>query len=282
MVFLKYIMHRCLKLSFKELMEEYRFGNYFIKLFSLKTMYKFTCLKIFFFFLAFAQFHGSNASGVDRAIFDNAYFLGPAIMYNIRDGFYDFVDIQKSLRAPRNSLLMYGAGGGKRFGLNNFMRLQIGINFDMGSIVDDTLSTTLVGKSTPSPIGVKHTLYHAGFSPELQFYAPKTDRVLPFVRVGGGLNYVSGVEQMFVLNSDTLVEGMDPEIVYKNSLTFDVMAGFGFDLLVTRSIIICLSYSFRYWQPVLGSIQDDFPLTALPYREIFYSHGIQATALFRL
>jgi hypothetical protein len=129
---------------------------------------------------------------------------------------------------------------------------------------------------------VKHTLYHAGFSPELQFYAPKTDRVLPFVRVGGGLNYVSGVEQMFVLNSDTLVEGMDPEIVYKNSLTFDVMAGFGFDLLVTRSIIICLSYSFRYWQPVLGSIQDDFPLTALPYREIFYSHGIQATALFRL
>ena len=245
-------------------------------------MNKFTCLKFFFLFSASAIVIGSNASDAWPPIACNGYFFGPVILYNLRDGFYDFVDIQKSRQAPRNSFLMYGAGGGKRFGLNNFMRLQIGINFDMGSIVDDTLSTTLVGKSTPSPIGVKHTLYHAGFSPELQFYAPRTDRVLPFVRVGGGLNFVTGAEQMFVLNSDTLVVGMEPETIYTSRLNFDIMAGFGLDLLVTRSIIICLSYSFRYWQPVLGSIQDDFPLTALPYREIFYSHGIQATALFRL
>ena len=63
---------------------------------------------------------------------------------------------------------------------------------------------------------------------------------------------------------------------------FDVMAGFGLDILISRSIAICLSYSFRYWQPIKGSIEDDFPLTALPYHETFYSHEIQATMLFEI
>jgi hypothetical protein len=245
-------------------------------------MIKSTCLNFFFLFLASATAIGSTAAADLPFLANKGYFFGPAILYNLRDGFYDFADIQKSRQAPRNSLLMYGATGGKRFGLNKFMRLQIGLDVAMGSVVDDTLSTTLIGRSTPSPIGVKHTLYHAGLAPELQFYAPMADWGLPFVRLGGGLNYVAGVEQMFVLNSDTLVEGMNPEIVYKNRLNFDVIAGFGFDVLITRSLAICLSYSFRYWQPVLGSIQDDFPLAGLPYHETFYSHGIQATMLFRI
>jgi hypothetical protein len=245
-------------------------------------MNKFNYLKIFFLFPACAQILGSNASAADRAILDNAYFLGPAIIYNIRDGFYDFADIQKSRQVSRNGLLMYGIGGGKRFGIFRFMRLQIGLNLDMGNIVDDTLSTMLVGKATLSPIGVKHTIYHAGLAPELQFCIPITDRTLPFVRIGGGLNYVAGNEQMFVLNSDTLVTGMDPETMYNGHWNFNVMAGFGFDLLVTRSITICLSYSFTYWQPVQGAIYNDFPLNGLKYHEIFYSHGIQAMMLFEI
>jgi hypothetical protein len=245
-------------------------------------MNKSAFLKTFFLFLVCARFPGNDASGADRAIWDNAYFLGPAIIYNIRDGFYDFADIQKSLPVARNSLFMYGIGGGKRLGLTRFMRLQIGLNLDMGSVLDDTLSTMLVGKSTLSPIGVKHTIYHAGLAPELQFCVPMTDRTLPFVRIGGGLNYVAGNEQMFVLNSDTLVTGMDPETMYNGHWNFNVMAGFGFDLIVARSITICLSYSFTYWQPVQGAIYNDFPLNGLKYHEIFYSHGIQAMMLFEI
>jgi opacity protein-like surface antigen len=245
-------------------------------------MNKSILLKIFFLFSAGAQIIGSTASGAQRSALDNAYCFGPAILYTVRDGYYDFTDIQKSRQVSRNSLLMYGVGGAKRFGLNKFVRLQIGLNFDMGSVVDDTLSTTLVGKTTPSPIGVKHAFSHAGLAPELQFCAPMTDRTLPFVRLGGGLNYVSGAEQMSVLNSDTLVTGMDPQTVYKSPWNFDVMAGFGLDILISRSMAICLSYSFRYWQPIKGSIEDDFPLTALPYHETFYSHGIQATMLFEI
>jgi hypothetical protein len=245
-------------------------------------MNKFTRLKIIFLFSAGVQFFGSVARGAEYSVFDNAYFLGPAIIYNIRNGLYDFDALQRSLPAPRNSLPMYGLSCGKRFGLNKFTRLQIGLNFDMGSVIDDTLSTTLVGKSTPSPIGVKHTFYHAGLAPELQLYAPITYQALPFVRLGGGLNFFTGIEQMFVLNSDTLVTGMDPETKYSGRWNFDILAGIGLDLLVTRSIKICLSYSFTYWQPVHGSIENDFPLNGLTYHENFYSHGIQATMLFRL
>src|SRR5271157_5398166 len=245
-------------------------------------MNKFPRLKIVFLFSACTQFIASNASGGELSLMNNAYFLGPTAIYNIRDGFYDFDEIQKSVPVPRNSLLMYGATGGKRFGLTKFMRLQIGLCFDMGNVVDDTLSTTLVGKSTLSPIGVKHTIYHAGLAPELQFCVPMSSRTMPFVKIGGGLNYVTGTEQMFVLNSDTLVTGMDSETIFNGHWNFDVMAGFGIDLSVATSIKICLSYSFTYWQPVQGSIENDFPLNGLQYHEIFYSHGVQATMLFEI
>lgn len=245
-------------------------------------MNKFMYLKTFVLAAVWGQVLVFSALAADRASLDNAYFFGPAIIYNIREGYYDFTEIQKSRQVSRASMLMYGATGEKRFGLAKSMRLQIGLNFDMGNIADDTLSMMLVGKSTLSPIAVKHTFYHAGLEPELQFCALLTGRIMPFVRLGGGLNFVSGSEQMFVLNSDTLVTGMDPHIVYKNHWNFDVMAGFGLDLLVSRSLTICISYSFRYWQPMKGSIQDDFPLTALPYHEIFYSHGIQAAMLFEI
>ncbi|MGB7566573.1 MAG: hypothetical protein WBM07_01825, partial [Chitinivibrionales bacterium] len=66
-------------------------------------MNKLACLEIFFLFSACAPCIAS-----DPAIVDDAYFLGPAATYNIRDGFYDFDAIQKSVPVPRNSLLMYG------------------------------------------------------------------------------------------------------------------------------------------------------------------------------
>jgi hypothetical protein len=251
-----------------------QFTNYFI------GMKKSFLPQSSFFFALIVPFFLTAASAIGPENLDNAYFLGPTLILNLRNGYDDFSAIQTSVKTPRNDLLMYGAVGGKRFPLNKFMRLQVGLGFDMGSVVDDTLSATLIGRSGPSIIGVKHTFYHASVSPELQFFAPISEGAVPFVRIGGGMNFVWGNEQMFVLNSDTLVDGMVPQTVYNNQLCFDAMAGLGIDFRITHSLWFCFSYSFRFWQPVQGSIEEDFPLTELNYHEIFFSHGIQLTMLF--
>jgi hypothetical protein len=267
-------MRYLLKLSIKELVESNPIPNYFIRM-KYSTFFR-------AFALSFCILHASstNTRALEPKDPDKAYLLGPTFIINSRNGYDDFSDLQKSVRTPRNDLLMYGAFGAKRFPILKFIRLQVGLGFDMGSVTDDTVSATLIGKTAPSLVGVKHTFYHAAISPELQVSLPVSGPALPFFRIGGGLNFVSGREQMSVLNSDTLVDGMVPQTAYKDRFSFDAMTGFGVDVRLMRRLRFCFSYSFHYWQPVNGSIEEDFPLTALNYHEVFFSHCIQIAMLF--
>ena len=204
----------------------------------------------------------------------SAFFIGPAYMYSVRTGYYDFDEIKQSQRINRARLNSFGAVAGKRFALGKSVRIQGTVGFDMGTATDDTLYFSI-------PTAVRHSFIHCGIDPELQVPFPSFDaeRLRPFLTVGGGLNYLYINERTYTLDGSTEIVWIDQPYIKEGRFSADGGAGFGFDFLLTRDATMCLSYSFRYWQPVRYGIQQDFPRTAQPYHEDFRTHKVTLSLL---
>jgi hypothetical protein len=203
----------------------------------------------------------------------SAFFIGPAYTYSVRTGYYDFDEIKQSQRIDRAGLHSFGAVAGKRFALGKFMRLQLGIGFDMGTATDDTLYFFI---ST----AVRHSFIHCGIDPELQVPFPSFDneRLRPFLSIGGGLNYLYVNERTYALDGSVEYDFTDQPYIKEGRFSADGGAGLGFDCMLTRDATMCLSYSFRYWQPVRYVIWRNFPL-GQPYHEVFFTHKVAVALL---
>jgi hypothetical protein len=216
---------------------------------------------------------GANTVSVDP---NRAYFIGPQYSFSKRDGYYDFADIHQSQLRPRSDLSMFGAAVGKRFMLNGSVRLQASVTFEGGSVTDDTLR---LSKAT----SVKYAFYHAGFEPELHFPLYFTGRTRPFVLIGGGVHYVYVREHTYFLEGGQEVVWIDlPPYVRSGVFSASLCAGAGFDYALSRSAMVSLWYSLRYWQPVRFGVEEDFPLFKQRYHETFFSNRFLVALLFDL
>jgi hypothetical protein len=95
------------------------------------------------------------------------------------------------------------------------------------------------------------------------------------------LNYVYVRERTYFLENGQEVVWIDlPPYVNSGALSVSGSAGFGFDHALTRSAMVSLWYSFRYWQPVRFGAADDFCLQEQPYHETFFSNRFHLALLF--
>ncbi len=193
-------------------------------------------------------------------------FIQPLLTYSLRDGHIDLPDAQKSVAIARKPFFSYGLCGGMQFGISKVLRLQLGIVLDAGSVGDDTLFTAETAL-------VQHDYYHAALEPQLHFCLWHMQNVDVFTSIGCGCNVVWVREQTFFLQNQS------QEILYTDrnyesnvSLSFHALVGIGCDFNISKQFALSAGYSFRYLYPVSYDIQDDFPLTALTYRETLFGN----------
>jgi hypothetical protein len=206
---------------------------------------------------------------------DSAFFISLTYNYTKRDGFYDFPELRKSQPVHRNTLNMLGGAAGKRWSVNKYVRFQVTIGYEAGSAIEDTLLL-----ETPSL--VKYSFYHAAIDPALQFPLSQTERVKPFLVLGGGLDYVYAKKSTEAIDKshEWYYENLPWMYVRSGRFSGHTAVGFGLDYAVSRGALVSLGYSFRYSQPVRYGLQEDFPLQEQNYRETFFSNLFQLALLF--
>jgi hypothetical protein len=191
--------------------------------------------------------------------------------FSKRDGFYDFPELNKSETIPRNDLGMVGGSVGKRWKISSAIRFQTDLGVEAGSAYDDTLLFD-------SPLLKKYSFFNVSFNPTIQLPVATTDRVQPFLTLGGGINYTTTKLNTLNLTKDTEVVFQQ---IYFNAANFSIsaIAGFGFDISLSRMWTVSMGYSFRLWQPVRYAINNDFLMTGQQFHETFLSHYFHMSLL---
>jgi hypothetical protein len=218
-----------------------------------------------FFFACYLQAFGQEDS--IRSVFGRrTLFVGPLIAYSGRDGYIDVDEIQKSVAIKRSGLLTFGLAGGLRIPVSRAIRLQIGLSADGGSATDDTLFT-------PETVTVRNYYYHAGLEPQVHFTPWHSRLFSPYGCLGAGVNCVWVRERTFLLHDPAQeILYTDRNYISNISVSFDVSAGIGCDIAVSRKFSLTLCDMFRYLYPVSYLLNQDFPLDAMPYREALYGN----------
>ncbi len=213
----------------------------------------------------------ANTTSVDP---NTAFGIGPEYSYTKRSGYYDFPEIHKSQLLKRSDLNMIGGVLIKRGTINDYLRFQAGLDFEMGSVTDDTLLLS-------SASLVKFTFFHIGLEPQLQFPLSTAGRTRPYLLAGGGINYVYTKNRTYFLDNGMQVIWTDlPSYIRSGCFSIYATAGVGVDYALTRSAMVSIWYSFMYGQPVRYELKDNFPLSAQKYHETFFSNRFHATLLF--
>jgi len=193
-------------------------------------------------------------------------FLQPLLSYSLRDGYIDLPDAQKSLAVTRSPFFSYGLCGGMQFPLTKILRLQLGIVLDAGFAGDDTLFTAETAL-------VQHDYFHGALEPQLHLCLWQTQNVDVYTALGCGFNVMWVHEQTFFLHNPSQ-EILYTDRNYENnvSCSFHALLGIGCDYRINKKFAASIGYSFRYLYPVSYDITDDFPLTAMQYKETLFGN----------
>jgi hypothetical protein len=215
--------------------------------------------------MAIVSCFGQNDSA--RTIFSRrAIIVGPLFAYDARDAYIDISDIQKSVPVHRSGILAFGLAAGMQAPVSPAVRLQIGLNLDAGSALDDTLFTA-------ETVTVRNFYYHAGLEPQLHVALWRSRSFAPFLCAGAGVNCVWVQERTFLLHDPGKeILYTDRKYVSTVSLSFDLLVGLGCDIAINNRFGIFLSDCFRYLYPVSYKVNQDFPLYEMPYREALYGN----------
>jgi hypothetical protein len=186
----------------------------------------------------------------------------------------DFESLEKSVEIQRNGLFMYGVGAGFSFPLGRLVRLLLGCTFEGGSATDDTLQTV-------RPATVENYYYHVACGPSFQCALGTFGRVTPYVTGGAGASLVWVNERTFFLDEPSQeVLFTDRQYVNGTSYSFSADAGIGMDVALSSRWALSIAATLRFLSPVSYRIKEDYPLTAMNYRETLYGGDLKAGLLF--
>lgn len=206
----------------------------------------------------------------------DVYYVGGRASLSMRKGYFDFPAVEIRQDTARALSFLGGFSFGRRYEFIEWLRMQIGGAFDFGKAVLDTLAdfqTSYVEKLS---------IVHAGIEAELQYVLPPPPqtRLTPFVRLGGGLNYVRFRERFYLLDNqrqEVKFIGMDANM--EKRWCPNLLAGAGFDVEFSKDFGISVGYSFRYWRPVKYGYTIDL-VEPVDYWEEFFTHMVNVNILF--
>jgi len=211
----------------------------------------------------------------------NTYLAGFDLSINNRKGYVYYGDRFGYKAVQRENLLLSGISAGKRFGISDFLRFQLGGIVSLGSSVEDTTGAQALDDGTIR-ILTKNNLYiHLGILPEFQVPLPVSPDASVFFRAGGGGHFMNIQEQEYVLGSPDF-RVLDPYLENHSVLSLSVHGGAGFEFEIGNRIGFALTYIFRYWRPVKYGITSDlFPYSSVPYKERFLTHSFDLSVLLK-
>ncbi|MBN1307539.1 MAG: hypothetical protein JXA18_06460 [Chitinispirillaceae bacterium] len=215
-----------------------------------------------------------------RTPVDNHYFAAGTVGWHLRDGFIDF-DHHRIEHVKRRVLRSQGVSLGRNFGLPFGLRLGVPLRFDYGKVTEDTVDDITLTDGTNPPLALNSLMYHAGIEPLLHVpFRMAPNRAWAYGAIGGGIHYVTLVEEVRIIEDRRRVEGI-PWLEESKRVSFGAAAGAGLEITVNPWMSFFSQYAFRFWKPVKRTTQRDlFPLDAKPYAERFYTHDITVGILF--
>lgn len=208
------------------------------------------------------------ATAGDVTITNSMYFIGGEYSLNSRSGRYKFSD-GKFHEVSLDNLHMGGLIFGKRIALSKFLRLQLPLIFDYGTITTDTFD--LMFSDGIKPTALRRNYYHVGIIPQLQFPLQVAPRAQFYLGAGFGFHMMRFVEKENRLDKDIAVSDIYPES--STNFPFSLNAGAGLDLIFNAKYGLVLNYNFQYWNPVKYKTSHDlFLYKPVNYHERFLTH----------
>jgi hypothetical protein len=215
---------------------------------------------------------------------NTAWFIGTSDAYNERRGTYDFGG-GNTQQVNCNDLVTWGLTGGKRFALPNSQPLQVAGVVRYGSVVDpgDTLPA---GTNLNAPSFIRKYLLQGGLVADLQMPLDLADLRESgsqfYFHAGAGL-YLSRIwETEYLLDDPSQTVTGDPAVEPAHvMLSPSIRVGLGWEVALSRSLGLAVSYSLCYGDPVhYDATGDEFPL-GTPYSEQFISHEFDIVLLIK-
>lgn len=222
---------------------------------------KMTLLKAFFTILLTACLSISFSASKD-SFKDIPYVIGGDFIFHKRTGSYLFESNKTKQNVERPNLLQGGASVGKRYYAAPWLRFQLMCLFHLGKKDEDSTYYTM-----------EYIYRHLGFDLDLHFVLQESRKVDSYILLGGGFNYM----HMFMEFIPPDYNGLDAKRWYPSA-----NGGAGLDIRFSKRLGLSIAYSFRFWQPLKYLYKTDLPITAIEYRETFYSHMAQVQLLFNL
>jgi hypothetical protein len=205
-------------------------------------------------------------------IADSMYFGGFEFSNNLRRGFFALSGghVQKQ---ELNDMAMAGISVGKRFRLNDHLRINVPVSFDYGKSDEDTFEVALEG-GTYVTAARQSSIFQFGTTPELQMPLKVTPEARIVISAGAGFHLIKYLEDEIEIGQQQFKIN-DPYLESSFKAGISANAGVGFETVMSRKFGISVMYTFRYWKPVSYKTQRDlFPSGPVDYSQIFFTHQI--------
>lgn len=222
----------------------------------------------------------SSPFGNSLGYLDNLALLGVGISGHNRSALLDFGN-NHTQNIDKRDATTFGVMVGKRWGINRAVRLQLSGNFNFGSWADDTLDAIADESGNQISTVVNMDLFYGGIVGEVQFPFTVSPDGSFYLALGGGAHGAYSKEYETVVGSPSTVVN-DPYLETHFTFSGSVHAGVGFEILISRSLGVALTYNARYWNPIAYPMSRDlFPYQKVDYREQFISHEVYFNIIVR-
>jgi hypothetical protein len=217
-------------------------------------------------------------TGNAHSITDDHFFAFGMVNWHSRDGMIDFGGDHVQ-HFERKLLRTQGIAVGKNFSLPLSLRIAVPLLLEFGKVQEGTVEDMPLDDGLTHDLIFNSVLYHAGLQPMIQFPLRLSDGVWTYAAIGGGLHYVTLLEEERIASDRRRVSDNYLERSSRISTSAAVSAGMEFE--VSSRLVFSFKYLFRFWKPVARkTARDLFPYEKLPYTERFFTHGISAGFLF--
>jgi hypothetical protein len=210
--------------------------------------------------LLISAFLGVSFSESKNSFEGIPYFIGADFLFNQRTGAHLFESIETKQNIPKPNLIQGGLCFGKQYYATSWLRFQLMGLFHFGGNKEDTTYYTK-----------DYSFRHAGCDLDIHFIIQGNGKINWFMLAGGGFNYMH-----------TVMKTDPPDFGGLDATKWCPSAhgGTGFDIKLRPTLGLEIAYIFRFWQPVEYLDKTDMPISAVDYKETFYSHMVQVKLLF--